>query len=191
MPWKDHDVTEERWRFIEDWRSEDWNMAELCDFYGVTRKTGYKWVQRYELGGLEAPHHHPNEVSVETEKLVIGMRAVHPSWGAPKIRARLMRDHAGKVMPAESTMGEILKRNGLTLPQMFRFSVKWRGSVPPLASVPPLRVGDFQGIRVYRSDVFWEERERRTPALNIVSMSPPSYPSAWLHPCRARFRFTW
>src|SRR5258705_11603967 len=39
---------------------------------------------------------------------------------------------------------------------------------------------------------FWEERERRTSALsNIVSMSPPSYPSAWLHPCRARFRFTW
>ena len=38
---------------------------------------------------------------------------------------------------------------------------------------------------------FWEERERRTSALDIVSMSPPSYPSAWLHPCRARFRFTW
>ena len=40
------------------------------------------------------------------------------------------------------------------LPAVFRFSVKWRGSVPPLASVPPLRGGDFQGIRVYRSDVF-------------------------------------
>src|ERR1700676_5305358 len=38
---------------------------------------------------------------------------------------------------------------------------------------------------------FWEERERRTSALDIVSMSPPSYPSAWLHPCRARLRFTW
>jgi hypothetical protein len=62
----------------------------------------------------------------------------------------------------------------------------------PLASIPPLRGGDFRGIRVYRSDVFGEERERRTSALrNIVSMSPPSYPSAWLHPCRARFRFAW
>src|SRR5438045_9567505 len=38
---------------------------------------------------------------------------------------------------------------------LFRFSVKWRGSVPPLISVPPLRGGDFQGIRVYRSDVCW------------------------------------
>jgi hypothetical protein len=47
-------------------------------------------------------------------------------------------------------------------------------------------------MRGFRSDVVLEERERRTPALAIiVSMSPPSYPSAWLHPCRARFRFTW
>src|ERR1700690_738589 len=37
---------------------------------------------------------------------------------------------------------------------LFRFSVKWRGSVPPLVSFPPLRGGDFQGIGVYRSDVF-------------------------------------
>ena len=52
--------------------------------------------------------------------------------------------------------------------------------------------GDFQGIGVFRSDVFRGERERKAPALAIiVSMSPPGYPSAWLHPCRARFRFTW
>src|ERR1035438_9081838 len=39
--------------------------------------------------------------------------------------------------------------------RVFRFSVKWSGSVPPLVSVPPLRGGDFQGIRVYRSDASW------------------------------------
>ena len=75
---------------------------------------------------------------------------------------------------------------------LFRFSVKWRRRVPPLVSVPPLRGGDFQGIGVYRSDMLWEERGRRTPApQHIVSMSPPGYPSAWLHPCRASFRFAW
>ena len=68
MPWKAHDAMEERFRFIEDWRSEDWTMAELCRFYGITRVTGYKWLEWYEtdgLGGLQeqlrAPHHHPNE----------------------------------------------------------------------------------------------------------------------------------
>ena len=53
MPWKEHDAMEERFRFIEDWRSEDWTMAELCRFYGVTRGTGYKWLGRYEAEGLE------------------------------------------------------------------------------------------------------------------------------------------
>ena len=74
---------------------------------------------------------------------------------------------------------------------VFRFSVKWRGSVPPLVSVPPLRGGDFQGIGSTDPMCFGEERERQASAPNIVSMSPPSYPSAWLHPCRARFRFAW
>src|ERR1700693_3946961 len=47
-------------------------------------------------------------------------------------------------------------------------------------------------MRVFRSDVVLKERERGAPApSHIVSMSPPSYPSAWLHPCRARFCFTW
>jgi len=46
---------------------------------------------------------------------------------------------------------------------MFRFSVKWRGSVPPIVSVPPLRGGDFQGIRVYRSDAFWGRARKATP----------------------------
>jgi transposase InsO family protein len=46
---------------------------------------------------------------------------------------------------------------------LFRFSVKWRGSVPPIVSVPPLRGGDFQGIRVYRSDAFWGRARKATP----------------------------
>jgi transposase InsO family protein len=127
MPWKDHDVTEERWRFIEEWKSEDWSMAELCEFYGITRKTGYKWVERYEAKGLEglwelsrAPHKHPNQVTGEMEDRVIGMREKHPNWGAPKIRARLIRDYGEKGIPVESTLGEILKRNGLTTPRRRR-----------------------------------------------------------------------
>jgi len=82
-------------------------MAELCRFYGVSRGTGYKWVGRYEGGGLEglrdqsrAPHQHPNAIA---------------GWGAPKIHARLEQDHGEKELPAESTIGAILKRNGWTV----------------------------------------------------------------------------
>ena len=117
MPWEEHSVMEERLRFVDDWTSGDWNMAELCRFHGVTRVTGYKWVGRYEAGGVEglrdlsrAPHQHPTAVSPEVEELVIGMREKHPSWGAPKIRARLRRGHPEAPIPAESTIGAILKR---------------------------------------------------------------------------------
>jgi putative transposase len=127
MPWKEHGVMEERWRLVDEFRSGEWQMAELCRFYGVTRGTGYKWVARYEAGGLEglrdlsrAPQEHPNAVAAAMEELVIGVREKHPSWGAPKIRARLQRDHPEQKTPAESTVGAILKRNGLTVPRKRR-----------------------------------------------------------------------
>jgi len=113
---------EERFRFVEEWNSGDWSMAELCRFYEVSRTTGYKWVSRYEVGGLEglrdlsrAPHRHPNAVAEEVEDWVIAMREKHPSWGAPKIHARLQLDHPDEQLPAESTIGAMLKRNGLTV----------------------------------------------------------------------------
>jgi len=129
---------EERSRFIEDWQSEDFTMAELCRYYGVSRVTGYKWLERYETGGLEglrdlsrAPHCHPNEVPDEMEELVIALREQHPSWGAPKIRERIERDHAQLALPAESTIGAILKRNGLTVAPKRR--PRSRPSSEPLA----------------------------------------------------------
>src|ERR1700689_3969578 len=138
MPWKEHGVMEERLRFVEEWKSGDWNMAELCRFYEVTRATGYKWAGRYEAGGVEglrdlsrASHEHPNTVSEEMEERVIGMREKHPSWGAPKIRARMILDGGEQSIPAESTIGAILKRNGLTVPRKRRRSSRPGGQ--PLA----------------------------------------------------------
>jgi transposase InsO family protein len=127
MPWKDHGVMEERVRFVQEWESGDWNMAELCRFYGVTRATGYKWIGRYESGGIEnlkelsrAPHLHPNAMGEDIEERVLAIREKHPSWGAPKIRARMEMDHPGERMPAESTIGAFLKRSGLTVPRKRR-----------------------------------------------------------------------
>ncbi len=53
LPWKDTSVQEERFRSVENLRSGAWNMASLCRSYGVTRKTGYKWIERYEADGLD------------------------------------------------------------------------------------------------------------------------------------------
>lgn len=144
---------EERFRFVEEYNSGDWNMAELCCFYGVTRATGYKWLGRFESGGLEAlrdrsraPHRRPNAVSPEMEDLVIGVREKHPTWGAPKIRARLERDHADQSIPAESTIGAILKRNGLTVARKRRRTSR-RASEPLAHAGAPNAVwsADYKG----------------------------------------------
>lgn len=153
MPWKEHGVMEERFRFIEEWNSGDWNMAELCRFYEVSRATGYKWVGRYESGGLEAlrdlshaSRRHPNAISPQMEDGVIAMREKHPSWGAPKIRARLEHERPGQSLPAESTIGAILKRNGLTVPRKRRRTS--RRASEPLAHAGAANVvwcADFKG----------------------------------------------
>src|ERR1017187_6909661 len=74
---------------------------------------------------------------------------------------------------------------------MCRLSAKWERSVLPECRFRPSG-GGFQAMWVYRSDAGSQQRgkEIRADAV-IVSMSTPSYPSAWLHPCRARCRFTW
>lgn len=124
MPWKECGVQEERFRFVDEWNSGDWNMAELCRIYGVTRKTGYKWVERFEVLGIEglrdlsrAPHVHPNEVNDQLEEEVLALRGKHRLWGARKIRAWLAQAHAEENVPAVSTIGGILRRSGLTVPR--------------------------------------------------------------------------
>jgi transposase InsO family protein len=152
MPWKKSEGMEERFRFIEDWKSEDWTIAELCRFYGVTRKTGYKWVERYEAGGLaglaelsRAPHTHPNQVEEGSEKAVIAARERHPLWGARKIHALLKREGPVAV-PAVSTIGVILKEGGLTVPRKVR--AKTRRSQQPWAHATEANkvwCADFKG----------------------------------------------
>jgi len=114
-------VEEERFRFIEEWRRGELSFAEICRQFGVSRKTGYKWQQRYAEGGWEAlrdqsraAHHHANEVVEEVMRKVLQARSAHPSWGPVKLRAWLERKAPEIRWPAASTIGEILQRNGLT-----------------------------------------------------------------------------
>ena len=89
---------EERFHFIEEWKQEEWSFAELCRRFSVSRKTGYKWLERYQETGLDglkdrssAPHEHPNQVSEEIEQAIRVARGKHPHWGPVKLRAWLER----------------------------------------------------------------------------------------------------
>lgn len=95
------------------------SFAELCRRFGVSRKTGYKWLKLYRAGGRDrlrdrsrAPVSSPLKTSSMMEARVCALREKHPAWGGRKIHRRLLDlGHIG--VPAPSTITGILRRNGL------------------------------------------------------------------------------
>jgi putative transposase len=153
MPWKVSGVVEQRLRFVVEWDKRESSLAELCRGFGISRQTGYTWVGRYEAEGLaglqdrsRAPHTHPNEVEEGVERQILGVRAKYPLWGARKIGAHLKRVGCSGTVPADSTIGLILKANGLTVTPSKRQRTARRTA--PLAHADgPNRVwcADFKG----------------------------------------------
>lgn len=94
-------------------------VSDLCREYGISRKTGDKFKQRFKrlgLAGLEeqsrAPHDIPHRTPLELEKLIVAAREKHPSWGPKKLKKDL-EDRHKRPFPAASTIGDILVRKGL------------------------------------------------------------------------------
>jgi len=113
---------------------------------------------------------------------VVGVQSSTTVW-APGTSPLPAKPWSGQGRPPR-----LLRRDNRHL---FRLSVKWRRGVLRKRIFRPSG-GDFQGIRVYRSDAGWgRAREKTYAPACIVSMSPPGYPSAWLRPRIACFRFTW
>ena len=108
---------DERMALISSWVSGDYSISELAAEFGISRKTTYKWIERYETGGVEAladqsraPHHHPNAVAPEVERALLELKAQRPLWGAPKLLRKLELALGAEHCPAESTVSEILRR---------------------------------------------------------------------------------
>jgi len=128
MPWTETCVMDERVKFVMDVLDCTYSMSELCSYYNISRKSGYKWLNRYRRGGLEslrdrsrAPHSHPHATSVEVKQAILAVKRRFPKWGAPKIRARLEREHPNwSSYPAVSTIGLFLRNQNLTCPRRRR-----------------------------------------------------------------------
>ena len=124
MPWKETHAMDQRMQFILDWKAARESKTELCRRYGIQRRIGYKWVQRYQRDGpagladrSRAPLHHPQQTAPQVAARILEIRGEHPLWGALKIRAVLQREKPGQRPPAASTIGEILRLEGLARPQ--------------------------------------------------------------------------
>jgi len=122
MPWKASSVMEEKVRFVLEYERDEQSMTELCEGFGVSRETGYVWLRRYRALGLEgllelnrAAKRHPNQTPAAIEQGVLELRQAHMRWGPRKLKRVLERDQAGRAWPAASTMGALLKREGLVV----------------------------------------------------------------------------
>jgi len=120
MSWKTSDAMSERVEFIGLLQSGQRTLSSLCREFGISRPTGYKWAERFRLEGLEglkeksrAPHEHPQETDPEVQGLLISARKSHPSWGPRKLKAWLEDRNRSLQLPAPSTIGDLLKREGL------------------------------------------------------------------------------
>jgi transposase InsO family protein len=113
---------DERCQFILDEAVNIGSFTELCARYGISTKTGYKWLKRYRTGGMaylqdqsRARKHHPNEISPEVKRTILEMRQEHVTYGPKKLRIKLLEKDSKQPWPALSTIGAILKANGLSV----------------------------------------------------------------------------
>ena len=119
MPWKECKPMDERLRFIAR-LLEGEKMTCLCREFGISRVTGYKIYNRYKECGLDAlndrsraPYRQANQLPFQVERTILGIKKEHRSWGAPKIRDKLIRAYPMIKPPATSTVHAVLDRNGL------------------------------------------------------------------------------
>jgi putative transposase len=149
MPWRESCAMDERISFIDKHLSGDWTMTELCGAYGISRKTGYKWVERYRVGGRSglsersrAPRVHGLATPEHLAEAIVGLRRERPTWGPRKIIAKLSQREPGVEWPAVSTAGDILKRSGLVGARRYR-----RGAPPRLGELTaPLHANHVWGV---------------------------------------------
>jgi transposase InsO family protein len=153
MPWNVSGIVEQRKRFLEELESGDYTMKECCERHGISRQAGYKLLDKqrvYGAAGLaehsRAPHSHPNQTTAEIEEQILAMRREHMRWGPRTLQERLRRNHPGVMWPAVSTIGAILKREGLVIARRKRRRVP-PYSQPFAAATAPNLVwcADFKG----------------------------------------------
>lgn len=127
MPWNETAPMNERVKFIAARLADEEPFSTTCERFGISRKTGYKWILRYEIGGVEAlvdgsraPHTHPHAVLPEITALFVAMRKKRRHWGPRKLIEGVRRLNPELRLPAASTVAGILKREGLVRPKRKR-----------------------------------------------------------------------
>jgi putative transposase len=119
MPWKASNLMDERIRFIGRVLDGE-KISQLCEEFGISRKTGYKIHERYKSCGIEGlsdrsrrAYKQANRLPYQIERSILALKKEYPSWGAPKLREKLIKQYPNVTAPAISTVHAVLDRNGL------------------------------------------------------------------------------
>ena len=153
MPWRELKPMDQKTQFIADYLRQTLDTTELCQLYGISRKTGYKWIERYlENGpqGLEErsrrPGTCPNQTPDAIVEALIAVRQHHPTWGAKKLLPFVEKRHPDWDLPSRSTVCDILKRRGLIPRQRRRRVIGHPGKPSSLMLAPnAIWCADFKG----------------------------------------------
>jgi putative transposase len=155
MPWQECSVMDERLQFVGR-RLAGEPMTELCREFGISRKTGYKIFDRYQECGVQGltdrsrpPYRYANRLPFQVENYILNVKREHPSWGARKIRERLVRRFSDIRIPAKSTIHAVLDRYGL-VERRVAHGVVPRARLYLSASVPT-----SCGARITRASSCW------------------------------------
>ena len=136
MPFKELSIMEQRLEFTFLAIESGLTMSELCRRYNISRRTGYKWVERYTAHGIAGlqnqsrrPHRSPKTTSSDIERYIVSKRLADPEWGPKKLYAILKTEQdQGKypftTVPCKNTINRILQRNGLINTERSRQSKK-------------------------------------------------------------------
>ena len=119
MPWRETSPVEQRVEFVREYQSGLFTMTELAAQYRISRKTGYKWLERYEAAGVDGlrdqsrrPDRSPQATDAELIEALLAQRRRHPRWGAKKLLAIAARREPEVDWPSRSTVCTYLKAHG-------------------------------------------------------------------------------
>jgi len=125
MPWQEVHILTLKHEFVLLAEREGSNFSQLCKYFNISRKTGYKWLSRFNDCGIEGleelsrcPHTSPNRTTAAVENAVLEVRGTthQTTWGGRKIRRHLQDEGNIEKVPAASTITHILRRHGLIDP---------------------------------------------------------------------------
>src|SRR3954469_9817776 len=154
MPWRETSPMEQRLDFVREYETELFTMTELAAQYGISRKTGYKWLEPYAADGATGlqdrsrrPQQSPHATDPELVAILVAHRRRHPRWGATKLLAVAARRQPDADWPSRSTVCALLHARGLVVPRPRRPRSVHAAAVPmaPITAVNEVWTTDFKG----------------------------------------------